>query len=162
MSPVYLDHVPSGTSTRPIVHYAQLHEYDMEFKKFDFGNPDENIEHYGTTTPPAYNFENVQVPVVLMAGDNDYLADVLDVYALSEILPNVQKFEVIDITGFTHFDFAIAIDADKVVYNPIIQRMKGMTTNQKVQWSLGIIHHCGLLVVLRKMMIFARMETKQA
>jgi len=123
MSPVYLDHVPSGTSTRPIVHYAQLNDYDMEFKKFDFGNQDENIEHYGTATPPSYNFENVQVPVVLMAGDNDYLADVLDVYALSEILPNVQKFEVINITGFTHFDFAIAIDADKVVYNPIIERM---------------------------------------
>ena len=122
MSPVYLDHVPSGTSTRPIVHYAQLHDYDMEFKKFDFGNQDENIEHYGSATPPLYNFENVQVPVVLMAGDNDYLADVLDVYALSEVLPNVQKFEVIDITGFTHFDFAIAIDADKVVYNPIIER----------------------------------------
>ena len=64
MSPVYLDHVPSGTSTRPIVHYAQLHDYDMEFKKFDFGNQDENIEHYGSATPPAYNFENVQVPVV--------------------------------------------------------------------------------------------------
>ena len=123
MAPVYMDHVPAGTSTRPIVHYAQLHGYDMEFKKFDFGDADENIAHYGTSTPPSYNFENVKAPVVLMAGDTDYLADAMDVYALSKVLPNVQKFEVIDIAGFTHFDFAIAIDADKVVYGPIIERM---------------------------------------
>ena len=123
MTPVYLDHIPSGTSTRPIVHYAQLHEYDTEFKKFDFGNQEENIEHYGTADPPSYNLLNVQAPVVLLAGDKDYLADPMDVYALSQVLPNVQKFEVIDIPGFTHFDFAIAIDADQAVYYPIIDMM---------------------------------------
>ena len=91
MSPVYLDHVPAGTSTRPVVHYAQLHEYDLEFKKFDFGNPDENIEHYGQAEPPSYDLQNVQAPVVLLAGDKDYLADPLDVYRLSQVLPNVQQ-----------------------------------------------------------------------
>ena len=107
----------------PIVHYAQLHEYDLEFKKFDFGNQDENMEHYGQAEPPSYDFQNVQAPVVLLAGDKDYLADPLDVYRLSQVLPNVQKFDVIDIPGFTHFDFAIAIDADQAVYYPIIDMM---------------------------------------
>ena len=45
MIPIYMDQLPSGTSTRPFVHYAQLTLLHREFKKYDFGSPEENIEH---------------------------------------------------------------------------------------------------------------------
>ena len=61
MVPIYLDHIPSGTSTRPLVHYAQLSLLNREFKKYDFGNADENIEHYGVPVPPNHDMTNVQV-----------------------------------------------------------------------------------------------------
>ena len=62
MIPIYLDQLPSGTSTRPFVHYAQLTLLHREFKKYDFGSPEENIEHYGVPVPPNHNLKNVQVP----------------------------------------------------------------------------------------------------
>ena len=61
MIPFYLDHVPSGSSTRPFVHYAQLYQLDREFRKYDFGNWFENMEHYGDYFPPKYDLSNVQV-----------------------------------------------------------------------------------------------------
>ena len=61
MVPIYLDHIPSGSSTRPFVHYAQLSLLNREFKKYDFGNADENIEHYGVPVPPNHDLTNVKV-----------------------------------------------------------------------------------------------------
>ena len=61
MIPFYLDHVPSGSSTRPFVHYAQLHLLDREFRKFDFGSPEKNIEHYGVSIPPKHDLSKVKV-----------------------------------------------------------------------------------------------------
>ena len=72
MIPVYLDHFPGGSSTRPFVHYAQLHSYDYEFKKFDFGQ-EENMQRYGQTEPPHYDLSNVQAPLHLWTADKDYL-----------------------------------------------------------------------------------------
>ena len=61
MIPFYLDHVPSGSSTRPFVHYAQLHLLDREFRKFDFGSPEKNTEHYGVSIPPKHDLSKVKV-----------------------------------------------------------------------------------------------------
>ena len=59
MMSFYLDHLPAGSSTEPIVHYAQLTLYENEFKRFDYGI-EGNMEHYGTTTPPEYDLSKVQ------------------------------------------------------------------------------------------------------
>ena len=123
MASVYTEHIPAGTSTRQFVHYAQLHEYDSEFKKFDFGNAAKNMEHYGSEIPPDYNLDNVKTPVYLWAADADSLASEQDIYTLSQRLPNVISYEIVDIPGFTHLDFATAIDADKAVYSKIIYEM---------------------------------------
>ena len=119
MMPTYLEHVPDGSSTRPFVHYAQLHLLDNEFRKFDYGE-EENMNHYGSTTPPAYNLNNVQVPVALFIGDKDDLACVSDVENLAQDLPNVSLFQVVEFEGWTHLDFSIAIDANKLIYSKII------------------------------------------
>jgi lysosomal acid lipase/cholesteryl ester hydrolase len=124
MIPVYLDHIPAGTSTRPIVHYAQLHENDNQFKKYDYGNPDENIAHYGTPEPPEYDLSKVTAPVGIFAGDNDNLVAIQDAEYLSTLLPNLFHFEVLDYPKCSHFDFAIGIDAGEKIYKPIFEMME--------------------------------------
>lgn len=123
MVPIYLDHIPSGSSTRPFVHYAQLSLLNREFKKYDFGNADKNIEHYGVPVPPNHDLTNVKVPTALFLADADDLATIADAEWLVEDLPNVSLFKVVDFKGFTHIDFAIAIDADKLVYSTIVDMM---------------------------------------
>ena len=55
--------------------------------------------------------------------DADDLATIADAEWLVEDLPNVSLFKVVDFEGFTHIDFAIAIDADKLVYSTIVDMM---------------------------------------
>ena len=43
------------------------------FRKYDYGTIGNN-NHYGQSTPPDYNFANVDVPVALYWGPNDWLA----------------------------------------------------------------------------------------
>ena len=71
MIPIYLEHYASSISTRPYLHYAQLFEYRMELKKFDFGDKAENIKRYGYEEPPPYNLQNVQIPVAIFTAEHD-------------------------------------------------------------------------------------------
>ena len=61
MIPIYLDQVPAGSSTRPFVHYAQLNQLERQFRMFDFGSEELNIENYGQPVPPNHDLKNVQV-----------------------------------------------------------------------------------------------------
>ena len=123
MIPVYLDHFPSGMSTRPLVHYGQLHLNNDAFELFDFGSSEENLEHYGSETPRQYNLENIVAPTALFIGESDDLATVQGCQKLASILPNVIYSEVLDYPNCTHFDFALGIDARQFVYDPIIEMM---------------------------------------
>ena len=129
MLPTYLEHVPDGSSTRPFVQYAQLHLLDNVFRKYDFGSDEDNIEHYGTAIPPAYDLSQIKVPVALFAGDKDDLACVEDVEVLAQRLPNLSLFEVVDFKGWTHLDFSIGLDADKLIYSTILDMMQSNTQN---------------------------------
>ena len=46
---------------------------------------------------------------------------VLLMWILAERLPNVSLLQVVEFEGFTHMDLSIAIDADKLVYNKILE-----------------------------------------
>lgn len=123
MMPIYLDNVPDGTSTRPFVHYAQLNLIEDVFQKYDFGS-EENMVRYGTETPPIYDLSKVTAPVALFVGDKDDLATVADAETLAANLPNLSLFQIVDFEGFTHMDFAIAIDANKLIYAKILEMMQ--------------------------------------
>ncbi len=124
MLPVYLDNLPAGTSTRPFVHYAQLYLTDNKFQHYDFGSEQENMDNYGSPTPPPHDLSKITAPVSLFLGDKDDLADPTDGQILAEHLPNLAHFEIVDYEGFTHIDFVTAIDADKLVYETIVGMMK--------------------------------------
>ena len=123
MIPVYLDHFPTGISTRPLVHYAQLYKNEDAFKHFDFGGPEENMEHYGSVVPPLYDLSKVVAPTAVFIGENDDLATVSGGLKLSSMLPNCFHSEVLDYPGCSHFDFALGLDAGKIIYDPIIEMM---------------------------------------
>ena len=122
MIPVYLDHIPAGTSTRPLIHYAQLHKTDR-FVKFDFGSEEENQLHYGSPVPPDYDLSRVTAPLALFSGERDNLATPQDVATLASILPNVFHHELLNYPKCSHFDFAIGIDAAEIIYKPILKMM---------------------------------------
>lgn len=44
--PVYLNHMPAGTSTRTMIHMAQ-NVKDKKFQMYDFGTPEKNVDNYG-------------------------------------------------------------------------------------------------------------------
>lgn len=44
------------------------------FGQFDYG-PVLNLQHYNSTEPPTYNLKSINVPITLIYGKNDILAD---------------------------------------------------------------------------------------
>ena len=121
--PIYLDNLPAGSSTRPFVHYAQLHLLENTFQKFDFGTK-ENVVRYGSENPPVYDLSKITAPIALFVGDKDDLACPADVDYLVTQLPNVIHHEIVDFQGWTHLDFSIGIDADKLIYETVMNMMK--------------------------------------
>ena len=118
MIPTYMDHIPEGTSTRPFVHYAQLY-LSARFESYDYGELG-NYQHYGQATPLDYNLKKVTAPTALFKGDADDLADMIDVDLLINELPNV----ALDIEGWTHLDYIVAMDADVLVYDLVLDLLQ--------------------------------------
>ena len=115
--PVYLSHMPAGTSTKNALHYMQLVNSKM-FRKYDYGLV-WNLKKYHTTTPPKYNFDTVNTPTVIISGSHDWLSTPEDVKWTAEHLPNVVK--KIEIPGYNHIDFVWAKSARKEIYEKIIK-----------------------------------------
>lgn len=120
-TPVYYTHTPAGTSVQNMLHFGQLIQNEGTFQKYDYGFF-KNLLKYGSTSPPNYQLKNVKVPVVLLSGSKDTLADPKDVAWLRKQLPNVRKFK--EIKGYNHLDFIWGISAHKKVYKDVIVMMK--------------------------------------
>nr|XP_045622185.1 gastric triacylglycerol lipase-like isoform X4 [Procambarus clarkii] len=120
--PVIFGHTPEGTSIRTLAHYAQ-EILNGQFQHYDFGKT-ENMRRYNQTTPPLYDLSRVNVPVVLMWGKNDLLADPKDVALLAEKLPNLLVSYKVPLPKFNHIDFIWGIDAGRYVYRVILKYMK--------------------------------------
>nr|CAD7429300.1 unnamed protein product [Timema monikensis] len=122
MLPVILGHTPAGTSTRTLVHYAQLIR-SGRFEPYDFG-PRMNVKCYNQSTPPEYDLTNITVPIALHYSDNDWLADRLDVKNLSVRLQQKIGMFRVSLPSFNHVDFMWAKDAPKLVYSKILKALK--------------------------------------
>lgn len=88
---VLVGHDPSGTSSQNMFHWKQM-LITGEFKKYDYGAT-ENLKRYGQRIPPLWNLTNIRRPLNLFAGDEDLLADPVDVAHLwRELDPSFRKF----------------------------------------------------------------------
>ncbi|KAG8180332.1 hypothetical protein JTE90_016366 [Oedothorax gibbosus] len=115
---VYTAHSPAGSSSKSILHYGQL-IVSGKFQKYDYRS--ENMLHYSQSTPPEYDVSKITTPVALIWGENDYLADPVDVSMLRNKLTTVVHDYKIPFPSFNHIDFCLALDAKELVYDKILQ-----------------------------------------
>lgn len=121
--PIILGHEPGGTSTRTIIHFAQ-EVNSGRFCHYDYGSATENEKVYNQPTPPDYSLHKVNVPVALMWGMNDWLADPKDVEYLINTLPRIILNYKVPLANFNHIDFLWGLDADTLVYKQIFKLLK--------------------------------------
>ncbi|KAL3526171.1 hypothetical protein ACH5RR_014543 [Cinchona calisaya] len=121
---ICLKNEPQSTSTKNLVHLAQTVRDGM-LTKYDYGNSNYNVAHYGESRPPPYNLTNIphDLPIFLSYGGQDALSDVKDVETLLDSLKfhDVDKFYVQYIKDYAHADFIMGVTAKDLVYNQIVK-----------------------------------------
>ncbi|KAH6781213.1 Myzus persicae-induced lipase 1 [Perilla frutescens var. hirtella] len=120
---LFLKNEPQSTSTKNLVHMAQTVR-DGRLAKYDYGNANFNLDHYGELKPPVYDLTKIphDLPLFLSYGGKDALSDVKDVATLLDSLKlhDVSKLHVQYVKDFAHADFIMGITAKDVVYNQIV------------------------------------------
>jgi len=114
--PVIDAHSPAGTSVQNVVHFGQLIN-SGNFQAYDYGSAKANHAKYGSDQPPVYQVQNMDLPVSVYYGGNDWLAPPSDALYAMQQLKNV--VESIFLADFNHMDFAWGVKAAPQVYQPI-------------------------------------------
>jgi len=121
--PVYVSHVPDGTSVKNMIHFAQGVQSNI-FDAYDYGSAEKNRQHYNQTTPPVYTIRPMTVPTAIFSGGEDWLADPTDVnYIFDQIDPKTLVFRKY-IPDYNHMDFIWALTANKLIYPDLLDQMK--------------------------------------
>ena len=101
-----------------------------KFQKFDYGSATLNAEHYnGATSPPLYDLGSIPTTfkIALFSGTNDWLADPKDVEVLRSELPADSIIYDVTTDGYAHLDYTRAYNANKIIYNDIVQMLTTST-----------------------------------
>jgi lysosomal acid lipase/cholesteryl ester hydrolase len=95
---------------------------------YDYGNENDNMDHYEQPTPPMYNMTSIpnDLPLFLAYGGKDYLSDVKDVQVLLDNLKDHDgdKLVVQYTDEYAHADFVLGVNANQIVYDPVIAFFK--------------------------------------
>ncbi|KAI6218154.1 Hydrolase [Aphelenchoides fujianensis] len=113
--PVYLSHMPAGTSTRNVHHWTQMVK-SGRFCSYDW-NDGKPVKDYDLT-----KIKNV--PIYLYASDTDWLADPSDVKILRDRLPASVLMQSNRLSSYNHMDFLWGDRAAAEIFHPIIQTIK--------------------------------------
>jgi len=122
--PVFLTDEPGGTATMNILHWVQMVR-SGKMQKYDFEDDDENMQHYGQTTPPEYDIGKINADVYLFWSTIDKLADEKDIeeFLLKNINPNSLKANH-KFDSFGHIDFVLGNNAKDQIYKPIVMEIQ--------------------------------------
>ncbi|XP_068666869.1 triacylglycerol lipase 2-like [Aristolochia californica] len=119
----FLMYEPQSTSTKNMVHLAQTVR-DGNIAKFDYGNHNMNVRHYGQGKPPIYNMSNIpnNLPLFISHGGQDALSDVRDVDLLLDNLKfhDGDKLTLQYVKDYAHADFVMGVTAKRIVYDAIV------------------------------------------
>ncbi|EXC25520.1 Triacylglycerol lipase 2 [Morus notabilis] len=120
---VFLDHEPQSTSTKNMIHLAQMIR-DGTITMYNYGDENENIRHYGKPYPPAYNMTTIpnDLPLFVSYGGQDALSDTKDVHLLLDSLKDHDgdKLVVQYRDDYAHADYVMGENAKQAVYDPLI------------------------------------------
>lgn len=82
------------------------------------------MKHYGQAVPPLYDMAAIpnEFPLFVTYGGQDLLSDVNDVQVLLNDLQHHDgnKLVVLFQEDYAHLDFVRAVNANKIIYDPII------------------------------------------
>ncbi|XP_034896718.1 triacylglycerol lipase 2 isoform X2 [Populus alba] len=121
---IFLD---QSTATKNIIHLAQMVRTGT-IAMYDYGNENDNMDHYGQPTPLVYNMTSIpnDLPLFLGYGGKDYLSDVRDVQVLLDNLKDHDgdKLVVQYTDEYAHADFILGVNANQIVYDPAIAFFK--------------------------------------
>ncbi|KAF7247260.1 Gastric triacylglycerol lipase [Varanus komodoensis] len=118
---VYAAHVPAGTSVQNMIHWKQGIQ-SGKLKAFNYGLFG-NLVHYNQIQPPEYNVSDMNVPIAIWSGGEDWLSDPEDVEILIPKLKHLKYAKFIP--EWNHLDFVYGLDARNKMYNDIIKMLKG-------------------------------------
>uniref|UniRef100_A0A158P627 Lipase n=1 Tax=Angiostrongylus cantonensis TaxID=6313 RepID=A0A158P627_ANGCA len=120
---IYLAHNPAGTSSRNMLHFAQM-VHTKRMASFDRG-ADGNIRWYGQSVPTEYDLTRIHCDSYLFYSDYDWLASAADVEQfLLRALPKTSVKFTRKLKEFNHNDFLWGLRARKEIYDPIVNIMK--------------------------------------
>ncbi|XP_040356691.2 lipase member J-like [Ixodes scapularis] len=104
--PVYMSHLPSGTSIKNMIHLSQL-VISKNAQKYDYG-PEGNREKYGQSDPPHYRLDNVANDIGIFWSRGDKFVPPEDVDELiRELGPRVKMKHFVDDPEYRHFHFGV-------------------------------------------------------
>ncbi|XP_021735262.1 triacylglycerol lipase 2-like [Chenopodium quinoa] len=119
----FLQHEPQPTATKNMIHFSQMAR-DGTIARYDYLDPDKNLERYGQTKPPEYDLTNIpnNLPMFIAHGGRDELADVDDVKFLLDKLKNHDKDKLFlqFVEDYAHADYVLAMNAKEIVYDLLI------------------------------------------
>ncbi|GMT22809.1 hypothetical protein PFISCL1PPCAC_14106, partial [Pristionchus fissidentatus] len=127
-APVYLSHIPCGSSTWNFLHWAQM-AARLKVEHMDH-NPEENLRRYGQVTAPPYNYSLIDSPVYLYWSKNDWLATPEDVEHI--ILKMLRKEVVkggVELDDYNHIDYMAATNIADTVFKPIAETVRSLEKN---------------------------------
>ncbi|BHF74486.1 hypothetical protein SprV_0501757200 [Sparganum proliferum] len=116
--PVYVAHHPAGSSVRNMVHHCQGMYYG-KFQGFDFGT-EGNMRHYKQPVPPVYGVSNLDIPMKLYWGGDDWLSAPEDVRRLLAELPKRPYIRDMYLPHYNHLEFVWGMDAARLIYSDIL------------------------------------------
>lgn len=115
--PQIMGHFPAGTSANLAAHFAQFILKDT-FGQYDYGRA-MNLRQYNSTEPPTYDLKSIRVPITLIYGENDILADTIDVMKLKAQLPMVVDSFPAKSPYFNHVDFLWSTNVTEQINDPV-------------------------------------------
>ncbi|KAI4305728.1 hypothetical protein L6164_029076 [Bauhinia variegata] len=117
---VFLNHHPQPTSTKNLIHLAQMIR-SGKIAMYDYGDQEQNMAHYGQASPPLYDMTRIpnDFPLFLSYGGQDTLSDVKDVQVLLDNLKDHDKDKLVVafMEDYAHMDFVMGVNAKQVLYD---------------------------------------------
>ncbi|XP_058444437.1 lipase 1-like [Malaya genurostris] len=120
---ILLGHFPAGVSVKQIHHVCQLFR-DGIFQQYDYGNPEINLQRYGSTQVPKYNVSRVKAPVRFYYSYGDRVVNYRNVLQLQQELSNLVSSYPVPDKLFGHADFAYGRDVKEVLYEEVLTNLE--------------------------------------